>query len=305
MCLDSLFASLFQDFEVIVVDDASTDRTKVLLGSYPGCKLICLKERGGPARARNLGAKEAKGEYLVFLDSDVELRPDSLSRLYDNLLRYDVTFGIYAVEPAEPSFATCFYHYLSRKSIEATREDTRMFYSYFAGMKRKDFLALGGFDEDWNRATFEDVVFGKKIKDGGFSIHLDKSMEVTHHIYYTPISLLRSYWRKSRDLATITLLCGTLSLGEGWSRPWPMILLASLMTGTSALIIACWIRPFLWLAIPMLLFFFMSHLQLYWALGSRKILYGISGVFMTVAVYAVTFLASLAGVWNWLERKKR
>lgn len=73
-CLMSLAKQSFKDFEVVVVDDGSTDNTQDILKSFKleKFKLTTLKgEHKGPGFARNLGAKQAKGEILVFVDSDM------------------------------------------------------------------------------------------------------------------------------------------------------------------------------------------------------------------------------------------
>ena len=67
--LDSLSTQSYQDFEVIVADDCSKDGTAEVARSYD-CKIIRLPENHGPAYCRNVGAKKARGEVLVFTDSD-------------------------------------------------------------------------------------------------------------------------------------------------------------------------------------------------------------------------------------------
>ena len=64
--LDSIYMSEFKDFEVLVVDDNSADSSIDIIRSYPA-KLVNLDENGGPANARNIGAKFAKGDILFFL----------------------------------------------------------------------------------------------------------------------------------------------------------------------------------------------------------------------------------------------
>ena len=68
--LESVFAQRFTDFEVIVVDDGSTDGTKDYLNSLRATRQALSPADRGPGAARNLGARHAKGKYVAFLDSD-------------------------------------------------------------------------------------------------------------------------------------------------------------------------------------------------------------------------------------------
>ncbi len=77
--LNSVLTQTFRDFEVIVVDDASTDDTANLLGKYPTLKLIILPENKGVSYARNRGIELAKGHYICFLDSDDLWEPKKLA----------------------------------------------------------------------------------------------------------------------------------------------------------------------------------------------------------------------------------
>jgi glycosyltransferase involved in cell wall biosynthesis len=79
--LDSVFAQTFGDYEIIVVDDGSTDETPELLAGY-GEKLQVVHKpnEGKPAAARNRGVAVARGEYVAFLDADDLWRPEKLAR---------------------------------------------------------------------------------------------------------------------------------------------------------------------------------------------------------------------------------
>jgi hypothetical protein len=78
--LDSIRAQTFSDFEVIVVDDGSTDEGARIIESYPDARFrLVTQPNAGPGPARNRGMAEAQGEFIAFLDADDEWLPDYLS----------------------------------------------------------------------------------------------------------------------------------------------------------------------------------------------------------------------------------
>ncbi|MBE6488427.1 MAG: glycosyltransferase family 2 protein [Methanosphaera stadtmanae] len=84
-CLDSLISQTFNDFEVICIDDGSTDKSKEILEEYSNKDIrfnVFSQENSGPAVARNNAIDKAIGEYILFLDSDDWLKSDTLEKLY-------------------------------------------------------------------------------------------------------------------------------------------------------------------------------------------------------------------------------
>lgn len=82
--LYSVFNQTFSNFEIIIIDDGSKDKSCeiIKLISDPRIRLI-RQENGGPSKARNRGIKEAKGEFIAFLDADDEWLPEKLKKQYE------------------------------------------------------------------------------------------------------------------------------------------------------------------------------------------------------------------------------
>lgn len=84
-CLDSISSQEAADFEVVAVDDASTDDSGAILDEYAArderLRVVHLDSNGGLGAARNAGIAQARGDYLVFVDSDDELAPGALTAL--------------------------------------------------------------------------------------------------------------------------------------------------------------------------------------------------------------------------------
>ena len=86
MCLDSIFAQTYPNFEVVCIDDASADKSADILEQYarkhPRMKLLKLPAHQSVAVVRNLLLQEAAGEYIAFIDADDSVHPEYLAHLY-------------------------------------------------------------------------------------------------------------------------------------------------------------------------------------------------------------------------------
>jgi glycosyltransferase involved in cell wall biosynthesis len=218
ICLNAIFNSRNKDFEVIVVDDDSQDNTMKIAESFC-CKVLKMEKNQGPAAARNLGAREAKGEVLLFLDSDIEIKNSTLDLIMNSLRKYPIVFGIYCQKSGVDNLLSLFQNFFATKSMQDTKEYTAMFYSYCGAIKKKIFEEVGGFNENWFHATFEDVELGLRITEKGHQIYLNKNIKVTHHNIFTFKKFIKNYFYKSMYLLKFMLTKRKLTLNnEGWTN---------------------------------------------------------------------------------------
>ncbi len=96
-CLDSIIAQTYQNLEIILIDDGSTDHSGQIADNYakkdPRIKVIHQKNQGQSA-ARNLGLTMVKGEYVSFLDSDDEIEPTFIKELFAPLANSNASLSV-------------------------------------------------------------------------------------------------------------------------------------------------------------------------------------------------------------------
>lgn len=92
-CLDSVINQTFQDIEIIVINDGSTDNSVNIIKEYqqkdPRIIFVDFQEHKGVSDAKNAGIKITKGKYITFVDSDDWVTKDYVKILYDNIIKYD------------------------------------------------------------------------------------------------------------------------------------------------------------------------------------------------------------------------
>src|SRR5260370_32555542 len=93
--IHNVLAQTFQDFEVIVVDDASTDNTKEVVGLIGKRIRYIRQDRAGPSTARNHGILESSGDLIAFLDADDVWLPTKLAKQVDSLKQHPEAVLVY------------------------------------------------------------------------------------------------------------------------------------------------------------------------------------------------------------------
>ncbi len=136
--------------ELIVADNASTDRTAVI-AAMRGCRVIAVEKRV-IAAARNAGARAARGEFLAFVDADAQVHPDTFLEIDRALADPRVVAGATGARLERWSIGIAFTYAMIVPIVFVTGMDTGVTFC-----RKEDFEAIGGYDE--SRLVAEDVAF--------------------------------------------------------------------------------------------------------------------------------------------------
>lgn len=177
--LESIKKQKIQDYEIIVADNNSKDRT-VEIARVFGCKVV---PGGLPAKGRNEGAKVAQGDLLLFLDADVVLPDGSLEKLLKEFQERKLSVASCLVGPREKSFILkIIYHLIYNLTVSAI-EKFRPCALSFILIKRTLHEKIGGFDE---KIKFgEDVDYVRRAsKFGAFAYLKSNKILVSGRRFY-------------------------------------------------------------------------------------------------------------------------
>ena len=185
-CLAAVFKSDYKNFEVIAVSDASSLESVEIAKKYP-CKILNLKKNSGAGYARNKGSDFAKGEILVFLDSDVEIQKNALKIIdkhFNKKNNYGLLQGIYSHKPNyESSSSQYLQSYYSYYLFTETKKNkfTETLCTNFFAIKKSIFKKNKGFDHQFSSATAEDQEFGFRLIKKGLKIPIERKLNTVHH----------------------------------------------------------------------------------------------------------------------------
>lgn len=199
-CLEAVFASDFERFEVVVVDDCSTDASVDIIAGFP-CELVRLERRSGAAAARNAGARRATGEVLFFIDADCVVRPDTLalvdaasSKHRGELL---VTGGTYARIAHDDTFFSTFQSVFVNYFETKRGEDADYIATHALVIERHLFENSHGFDEEF-LPILEDVEFSHRLRANGCRLAVNPDIIVGHIFGFSMAKSLRNAYRKTK-----------------------------------------------------------------------------------------------------------
>ncbi len=197
-CLEALFSSCYENFEVIVVDDSSQDNSLEIIQKFP-CKLIRLARHGGASKARNAGALHSSGTILFFTDSDCIVSETTLLEVnhsMEGLNGKTIIGGTYTKKARDDHFFSDF------QSIFIHHAETRRpeFPDYIAthamAIDAALFKESGGFKEDF-LPILEDVEFSHRMRRAGLRLLMNRDIEVQHIFNFSLFTSMKNAMKKS------------------------------------------------------------------------------------------------------------
>lgn len=229
MTLESLSKAYHYFDEILCVNDNSTDDSVELIEEFVessqhlNVRIINqdLQKRGAAA-ARNLGVQYANGNYLLFLDADVIVKPGTIPLLVHCLVKeadvcacvalfeeYSLQNGVLA------NFQAFTVHsvYLSVPADQSPIMGTQCLL-----IRTKDFTVTGGFSEEFTGATVEDFELGYLLRAKGRIIRVVTDARIVHNHSYNFLSFSRNYFTKAKDLAYLMLAKNIPSQDTGYAQ---------------------------------------------------------------------------------------
>lgn len=206
-CLRGILSSDIarEEFEIIVVDDASNDRSATIAARNADTVVRLAGRHAGSAYARNRGAEIARGRVIVFVDQDIKVAPDTFRRMLEVLARNPALQGVSASHDCEPvadNFISQYWNLLLHYG-ETSHGGAGGNFGSGCGMVRRGALFSTGLYDEWRFGSggLEGIELGLRLENGGHDVFLLPDLQVTHLRRWTVRSVLREVWNRSSLLA--------------------------------------------------------------------------------------------------------
>ncbi len=192
-----------KQFEIICVDDGSIDNTKKEIQKIKSKKVGYFYQKNkGPAKARNIGAKKAKGEIILFIDSDCVAEKNWLEEMIKPFDDKKVVAVQGAYKTKQKELTARFSQIEIEERYEKMKKSKSIDWvgSYSAAYNKKEYFSVGGFDESFPIASGEDPELSYKLHEKGGRIVFNPRA-IVYHFHpkklskYLKIKFFRAFYR--------------------------------------------------------------------------------------------------------------
>jgi glycosyltransferase involved in cell wall biosynthesis len=199
-CLRACREQTYEDLELLLVDDGSTDRTAEIAAN---CGVWCIRQTNqGPADARNRGAAETGGEVIAFTDADCVPRKDWVERLvagFGGDTRIVGVGGTYDIANPESRLARIVHEEIVTRHRQF-KSEVDFLGSFNVAYRREPFEKAGGFDTSFRAASGEDNDLAYRLHDAGGRLRFVPEAVVAHYhpehlAPYLRAQQRHGYWR--------------------------------------------------------------------------------------------------------------
>lgn len=283
--------------EVIVVDDRSTDST-VALAEELGAKVLTTPTNGGPGVARNVGAEQAEGNILWFVDSDVVVHPESVTPISEAFKDRNLgaIFGSYDDTPQSTAWFSQYKNLLHHFHHQRGNVDAKTFWAGCGAVRKSVFHDVGGFDTQLYRVpSIEDIELGYRISNAGHRIELNPKILCKHLKHWTIPNAIKTDVFK-RALPWARLMIAREGLGNDLNTSIAERLRAVLALIFVLSVLGIPLRPDIWpVAASATILVFLANFSLF------RLFYFRGGFFMAVAgmLYHQFYYIYSASVFAW------
>ncbi|MFA5358079.1 MAG: glycosyltransferase [archaeon] len=203
-CLNSVLnQNSSKKFEIIVVDDGSTDGTAREIKKIKSGKIkYFFQKNSGPAKARNFGAKKAFGRIIIFIDSDCMAEKNWLEEMMAPFKKKDIAGVQGAYKTKQKEFMAKFSQIEIEERYERMKRAKEIDWigSYSAAYDKKIFFEVGGFNESFPIASGEDPELSYRLQESGHKIFFNTEAIVYHSHQktladYLKTKFFRAYYR--------------------------------------------------------------------------------------------------------------
>lgn len=292
-------------WELIVVDDASTDDTAAYAARFADSVVRLPGKPHGPAYARNRGFESARGDVVVFIDADVCVHPDTLRRfawLFAEQPGLGAVFGSYDTRPPAPGMVSQYRNLMHHYVHHQNAGPAETFWAGCGAVRSSVFAECGKFDEwHYSRPQIEDIELGHRIRAHGHPILLRPEIQGTHLKQWSLRNVLTTDlhdrgvpWMRLIVEQGDTANTGVLNVRLREKILTALMWLALLMVLTSAILRETW---FLAGAVMLLVPVLILNMPFYRFFARERGTWFAMRVLPMHLVYY--FLNGLAALWGW------
>jgi GT2 family glycosyltransferase len=300
-CIGFIETSSQKPSEILIVDDASDMDIEGCLYDRD-VSLIKLDSQRGPAHARNVGAKAAKGDVILFLDADVFLQKDTIKQINDLFEKgEDAVVGVFDDYRQYRSFFGDYKNLWMKYSYENIPKRAALFYTSLAAIRTDVFRKTGGFDENYKRPSTEDTAFGNVLWNNGIRPLINPGIKAVHNKEYSLLGFLKTDFFRASDLLKMKLRKDMGQLREGNRTSVPVFFIISVFSTIAALLVFLVTGKYYLLMLFLAVSILLNFKFLVWLFKRRGFLFAIkTSVFIPVDHLAITagMISGLVGYFT-------